>query len=282
MNEIRVLWNNLSREEKFQYTMPKNDVAKEVHVGDTDNDSNVQPFDTRCTPTRFCQMMSTFSDLQKDAVRDLGFGNLLMLNCGYLRRDLCAWLVNKFDTTTSTIELHGKSFILNSSIFSHVMGISDRWDTVNIDGAIQDSWRTKFTITNRGIKLLHLEDLLKNNKTSDDDFKVIFCLHMFGTVLAPAAGEYVDAQYLNVLFDVGNINEKHWARWCFDQLVISIQKFKSKSSRYIGGCVLFLEVSISEYTPPTAPTDNSEKAKHDIPPHDVLHMILKEIQQLRT
>ncbi|KAK3232475.1 hypothetical protein Dsin_004356 [Dipteronia sinensis] len=222
--------------------MPKNDVAEKVHVCDTDNDSNIQPFDTRCTLTRFCQMMSTFSDLQKDAVRDLGFGNLLMLNCGYLRCDLCAWLVNKFDTTTSTIELHGKSFILNPSIFSHVMGISDRGDTVNIDGAIHDSWRTKFTITNRGIKLLHLEDLLKNNKTTDDDFKVRFCLHMFGTVLAPAAGEYVDARYLNVLFDV----------------------------------------SICEYTPPAAPTDNSEKAKHDIPPDAVLHMILKEIQQLRT
>ncbi|KAK3218390.1 hypothetical protein Dsin_012360 [Dipteronia sinensis] len=133
MNDIRVSWNNLSREEKLQYTMPKNDVDEKVHVGDTDNDSNVQPFDTRCTPTRFCQMMSTFSDLQKDAVRDLGFGNLLMLNYGFLRRDLCAWLVNKFDITTLTIELHGKSFILNPSIFSHVMGISDRGDIVNID-----------------------------------------------------------------------------------------------------------------------------------------------------
>ncbi|KAK3184912.1 hypothetical protein Dsin_032198 [Dipteronia sinensis] len=212
MNEIRVSWNNLSREEKLQYTKPKNDVAEKVHVRGTDNDSNIQSFDTRCTPTRFCQMMSTFSDLQKDTVRALGFGNLLMLNCGYLRLDLCAWLVNKFDTTTSTIELHGKSFILNPSIFSHVMGISDRGDTVNIDGAIHDSWRTKFIITNRGIKLLHLEDLLKNNKTADDDFKV----------------------------------------------------------------------SVSEYTPPAAATDNSEHPKHDIPPDDVLHMILKEILQLRT
>ncbi|KAK3211526.1 hypothetical protein Dsin_016232 [Dipteronia sinensis] len=257
--------------------MPKNDVDEKVLVGDTDNDNNVQLFKTRCNLTRFCLMMSTFSYLQKDAVQELGFGNLLMLNCGFLLRDFCAWLVNKFDTTTSTIELHGKSFKLNPSMFSHVIGISDRGDTVNIEGAIHDSWRTKFTITNPDIKLLHLENLLKSNKTADDDFKVRFCLHMLGTVLAPTAGEYVDARYLNVLFDVGNINGKNWARWCFDQVVISIKIFKSKSSRYIGGCVLFLEVYISEYTPPAAPTDNSEKAKHDIPLDDVLHMILKEI-----
>ncbi|KAK2641756.1 hypothetical protein Ddye_023519 [Dipteronia dyeriana] len=97
------------------------------------------------------------------------------------------------------------------------MGIYDGGDTIYIDGAIHDNWRTNFSITNCGIKLLHLEDLLKNNKTVDDDFKVTFFLHMLGTVLAPAAREYVDARYLNVLFDVGNIKGKNWARWCFDQ-----------------------------------------------------------------
>ncbi|KAI9156695.1 hypothetical protein LWI28_010743 [Acer negundo] len=204
-----------------------------------------------------------------------------MLNCGFLRRELFAWLVNKFDTTTLSIELHGKSFKLDPSIFSHVMGISDRGDTMYIDGAIPDIWRTKFSITNRGIKLLYLEGLLKNNKTGDDDFKVTFCLHMLGTVLAPAAGEYVDARYLNVLAHVGNIKGKNWARWCFDQLVISIEKFQSKSARYISGCVLFLEVSMNEYTPLAAPSDNSDKAKHEIPNDDVFHMVLKEIQQLR-
>ncbi|KAK3193698.1 hypothetical protein Dsin_025008 [Dipteronia sinensis] len=283
MNEIHVswnkeTWNNLFREEKSQYTMPKNDVDEKVHVSDTDNDSNVQPFNTRCTPTQFYQMMSTFSHLQKDAVLELGFGNLLMLNCGFLRPELCAWLVNKFDTTTLSIELHGKSFKLNPS----VMGIFDKGDIIYIDGAIHDSRRTKFFITNRGIKLLHFKDLLKNNKTADDDFKVRFCLHMLGTVLAPAAEEYVNARFLNVLTDMGNINGKNWARWCFDQLVISIDKFQSKSARYIGGCVLFLEVSNSEYTQPAAPSDNSDKAKHDIPPDDVLHMVVEEIQQLRT
>ncbi|KAK3193924.1 hypothetical protein Dsin_025234 [Dipteronia sinensis] len=141
---------------------------------------------------------------------------------------------------------------------------------------------TKFSITNHDIKLLHLEDLLKNNKTANDDFKVTFCLHMLGTVLASAAREYVDASYLTVLADVGNIYGKNWIRWCFDQLVISIEKLQSKSARYIDGCVLFLEVSISEYTPPAAPSDNSDKAKHDNLPDDVLHMVVKEIQQLRT
>ncbi|KAK2644707.1 hypothetical protein Ddye_019902 [Dipteronia dyeriana] len=81
-------------------------------------------------------------------------------------------VVNKFDTSTLSIKLQGKPFKLDPSIFSHVMGISDRGDRISIVEAIHDSWRTKFSITNHDIKLLHLDDLLKNNKTADDDFKV--------------------------------------------------------------------------------------------------------------
>ncbi|KAK2644699.1 hypothetical protein Ddye_019894 [Dipteronia dyeriana] len=112
------------------------------------------------------------------------------------------------------------------------MGISDSWDRISIVEAIHDSLRTKFSITNQDIKLLHLDDLLKNNKTADDDFKVTFFLHMLVTVLAPAAGEYVDVKYLNVLTDV----------------------------------------SINEYTPPSAHGDNSDKEKADISNDDRIHL----------
>ncbi|KAI9187528.1 hypothetical protein LWI28_029077 [Acer negundo] len=41
------------------------------------------------------------------------------------------------------------------------------------------------------------------------------------------------------------------------------------------------KVFMNEYTPLAAPSDNSDKAKHEIPNDDVFHMVLKEIQQLR-
>ena len=113
---------------------------------------------------------------------------------------------------------------------------------MHVDTHCNDVWRSKFSITNRGIKLPHLENQLRNIKTVDDEFKISFCLYLLGTVLAPAAGEYVDSRYLNVLGDVKNIRGKNWARWCLDQLVIGIEKFNSKRSKYITGCLLFLQV----------------------------------------
>ncbi|KAK2658077.1 hypothetical protein Ddye_011129 [Dipteronia dyeriana] len=220
MHEIRTSWSNMSREEKSHYTMHKNEVVEDKFpVGDTFKENVTLPFHTRCTPYTF------FSD--DDYLFRLAKGC-----CPRFR----------FDISNPSIELHGKSFKLDADVFSHVMGISNIEERISIDRPILKSWRSKFSITSCGIKLVHLDNLLKNNKTADDDFKVTFCLHMLGTVLAPTAGEYVDARYLTVLSDVVSIKGKNWARWCFDQLVTSIQKFQCKSARYIGGCVLFLEL----------------------------------------
>ncbi|TXG64113.1 hypothetical protein EZV62_011107 [Acer yangbiense] len=283
MTEIRDTWNTLSMDEKSKYKMPKEDIVDDKgHPEEAeDEDNKVPPFDTRCTPVRFSEIMSLLSDVQKDAVRELGFSNLLMLKCGRLRRDLCGWLVSKFDTKNLSIELHGKKFTLDPSGFSHIMGISDGGDIVDLHGDLNDVWRSKFRITNRGIKLPQLEEQLKNIKTTDDDFKITFCLYLLGTILAPATGEYVDERYLNVLDDVQNIRGKNWARWCFNQLVAGIEKFNSKSSKYITGCLIFLQVLINDYVAPAASVENVHKAEHNSPNDDMLKLVLLEIQNFR-
>ena len=115
---------------------------------------------------------------------------------------------------------------------------------MQLEGDLNDLWSSKFSISTRGIKLPHLEQKLKSMKTADDDFKITWCLYLLGTLLAPAAGQYVDARYLNVLSDVNNIRRKNWATWCFDQFVSRVHKFNSTKSKYITGCLLFLQVRI--------------------------------------
>ncbi|TXG51660.1 hypothetical protein EZV62_024184 [Acer yangbiense] len=277
MKEVRDAWNTLSMDEKSKYKMPKEDIVDDKgHLEEAADD-----------------------DLQ---VRELGFSNLFMLNCGRLRRDLCGWLVSKFDTSNLSIELHGKRFTLDPLVFSHIIGISDGGDSVVLDGDVNHVWRSKYSITNRGIRLPQLEEQLKNIKTTDDDFKITFCLYLFGTILAPTAGEYVDERYLNILGDVQNIRGKNWARWCFNQLVAGIQKFNSKSSKYITGCLLFLQlfyfhvidwqptiidknsvpvVLINDYVPPAASIEHVHKAEHNRPNDDMLTLVLQEIQSFR-
>ncbi|KAK2634905.1 hypothetical protein Ddye_029697 [Dipteronia dyeriana] len=96
------------------------------------------------------------------------------------------------EETTKDNDIHPfdtRSFTLDPIVFSHIMGISNGEDIVHVDRVVNDNWRTKFSISNRGIKLPYLEEQLKNIKISNDDFKIAFCLYLFGVILAPAAGE---------------------------------------------------------------------------------------------
>ncbi|KAI9156756.1 hypothetical protein LWI28_011721 [Acer negundo] len=51
---------------------------------------------TRCTPSRLRRIVDRLSEEKKEAVRGLGFGNLLLLRCGRLRLKICGWLLFYF------------------------------------------------------------------------------------------------------------------------------------------------------------------------------------------
>ncbi|TXG70056.1 hypothetical protein EZV62_004991 [Acer yangbiense] len=142
---------------------------------------------TRCTPSRLCRIVGNLTEEQKDVVRAVGFGNLLLLKCGRLCREFYRWIVSSFDTKSSSLHIHGKTIRIDSSCFAHVMGIPDHGAPTHIHGAVSnlDYWAYKFSITSLGIDVKHIEDRFQVIKTYDDEFKVTFCLFILGTLLAP-------------------------------------------------------------------------------------------------
>ncbi|TXG60853.1 hypothetical protein EZV62_012216 [Acer yangbiense] len=187
--------------------------------------------------------------------------------------------VPPFDTRCTT------KFTLDPSVISHIMGISDGGDIVDLHGDLNDVWRSKFRITNRGIKLPQLEEQLKSIKTTDDDFKITFYLYLLGTILAPTAGEYVDERYLNVLGDVQNIRD--WQPTIVDKKSLPVVSWTSVNIKKCmkqlrqQGCYGTGKVLINDYVAPTASTENVHKAEHNSPNDDMLKLVLLEIQNFR-
>ncbi|TXG55843.1 hypothetical protein EZV62_017156 [Acer yangbiense] len=150
--------------------------------------------------------------------------------------------------TACAIDIHGRRFAINSSVFSRVLGISDQGDQICISGDVPnfDFWKSKFAITSRGIFLKDIEHSLEEMTTADDEFKVTLCLFLLGTILCPSAIDYVQTGYLIPLGDVGSIGTKNWSSWCFSALCEGIEKFQKNRQRLktccISGCVLFLEL----------------------------------------
>ncbi|TXG73512.1 hypothetical protein EZV62_002091 [Acer yangbiense] len=213
------------------------------HLGHED-----QTINTRCTASRWCRIVKKLSEEQKVVVRVLGFGNLLVLNCGRLRLKICRWFVDNFDAKACSIDIHGWRFVINSSVFARVSGISDQGDQISIyeDVPNKDFWKSKIAMTSRGIVLKDIKHYLEEMTTADDKFKVTLYLFLLGTIISPSATDYVHTGYLIPLRDVGSICTKNWSSWCFSSLCEGIEKFQINRQRMktccIFGCVLFFQL----------------------------------------
>ncbi|KAI9178155.1 hypothetical protein LWI28_023348 [Acer negundo] len=163
-----------------------------------------ETINTRCTLSRWCRIVKKLSEEQKQAVHTLGFGNLLALDYRHLLLKICRWLIDNFDTKASSIDIHGRRFMLNSFVFARVLGISDSRDQISISGDVPnlDFWKSKFSITSRGIFLKDIKHSLEEMTTTDDEFNVTLCLFLLGTILSPSANDYVQTGYLIPLRDV--------------------------------------------------------------------------------
>ncbi|KAI9153272.1 hypothetical protein LWI28_008660 [Acer negundo] len=128
--------------------------------------------------TLTCLQQMKKSQAQKQVVHELGFRNLLALDCGCLRLKICRWLVDNFDTKASSIDIHGRRFVIKSSVLARVLEISDLGDQISISGEVPnlDFWKSKFPTISRGIFLKGIEHSLEEMTMTDDEFKVTLCL----------------------------------------------------------------------------------------------------------
>ncbi|KAJ7970624.1 E3 ubiquitin-protein ligase [Quillaja saponaria] len=97
---------------------------------------------------------------QKDLVKSMGFGSLVGLRCQALRRSLCLWLLERFNTTNHSLEICNKQIPLTPKDVELVMGLSASGkDVVNSgpDDIITDL-RDSYSATNRGISVRFLEE----------------------------------------------------------------------------------------------------------------------------
>ncbi|PRQ23916.1 hypothetical protein RchiOBHm_Chr6g0266671 [Rosa chinensis] len=205
----------------------------------------VKPKILRCRPKLFKDVVSRFSDEKKVAVEEMGFGLLLQLQCEHLQLGLCGWLIDRFDPSKSSIEVHGKRFNLGPTDFENIMGVKDGGHDVEIRGSKADIQELKdihFGNRYRICNMSEIAEKLKETNSVDDTFRVGFVLFALATFLCPSSSGDLTAKFLHPLRDINGIKFKNWATFSFSFLVESLSTFKKKNTTCIGGCVLFLKL----------------------------------------
>ncbi|CAA2938361.1 uncharacterized protein LOC111382790 [Olea europaea subsp. europaea] len=198
---------------------------------------------TRCSPGRLLNVLQRLTPDQKDAVKSMGFGSILNLRCRTLRRSLCLWLLERFNTVRRSLEICGERIPLTPQDVELVMGLaSSGKDVVNSgpDDVITDL-RKKYNATNRGISVRLLEERLSVPEAGED-FKRSFLLYVLGTLLCPTARLDVSPSFLHFLTNMDVVHQYNWGKFLLDRLVREVARFRQGKQRAVGGCLLFLQL----------------------------------------
>nr|XP_048326885.1 uncharacterized protein LOC107413262 isoform X2 [Ziziphus jujuba var. spinosa] len=208
-----------------------------------------QSFEIRCSSNRLSALVATFSEEKRKAVQEIGFGSLINNNLCGIRKDLCIWLVQKFDPLTTSIDLHGKVFKISSKDVERLMGLIDSGSSVELIKPTPDmeDMMKKHCTSEQRISIAQLNKRLSKATVANDDFKIRFTLFVIGTILCPGLSGKLPASYLHLLKNVDSIRQKNWASWTFSSLIESVHRYKrceqQKSGRQrISGCILLLQL----------------------------------------
>ncbi|KAL8546801.1 hypothetical protein ACS0TY_006497 [Phlomoides rotata] len=239
-------WKLMSPEEKSKYTNRAREVW-DKYLSTTParvpKPRRQTKLVTRCSPGRLLNVLQRLTPDQNAAVKSMGFGSILNLRCRTLRRSLCLWLLEKFNTVRRSLEICGERIPLTPRDVELVMGLaSSGKDVVNSgpDELIAEL-RKKYNATNRGISVRLLEDRLAVPEAGED-FKRSFLLYVLGTLLCPTARLDVSPSFLHFLTDMDIIHQYNWGKFLLDRLVREVARYRQGKQRAVGGCLLFLQL----------------------------------------
>ncbi|KAJ6752823.1 E3 UBIQUITIN-PROTEIN LIGASE SINA-LIKE 2 [Salix koriyanagi] len=224
-------WKSMSLEEKAKYTKRAREPRKQTKLV------------TRCSPGRLFNVLQRLSAEQRAAVKIMGFGSLLDLRCRTLRRSLCLWLLERFNTSGCSLQICGVHIPLSPRDVEIVLGLAASGkDVINTgpDDLIADL-RHSYNATNRGISVRLLEERLAAPEAGED-FKRSFVLYALGTLLSPTARLDVSPSFLHFLTSMDVVHQYNWGKFLLDRLVREVSRFHQGKQRAVGGCLLFLQL----------------------------------------
>nr|KAJ0209329.1 hypothetical protein LSAT_V11C400166970 [Lactuca sativa] len=228
--EIKDLWTVLPKEEIETYGQT-NGPRTRIQCSDTEFVNSWKELgEERCT-------------ILRTNLKDNPFQSLLELDGGVRNNDLILDLVSIFNVSNKSLNINGHDYRVTPEEFTHIMGIKDGVEEIDLKKhpskelktLFADSNPCQFTVSNKKIAV-HLKSNDMNIAT-----KAYALLSLLRIVCAPGRGS-LNGKYLN---NIDDMNHKRWATHAIETLVQSIASFQNRKGlkqKYLGGCVLFLQL----------------------------------------
>lgn len=202
-----------------------------------------------CSPSRFGNVISKLSEDQKEAIRELGFGCMLLMHPVKVRRLLCLWLAEAYDSQTRRFKIEDTFIPISLWDVHCLMGIPTTGQKIEImENKPNKTLQSLYMDPTKGaITLSYLAKCIEEKSVADEHFIRRFMLLMIGTILAPNAKNEVRPCFLNIIEDVSCIQTFNWADFTLEYLLDSLALYKSQESKYLRGNLALLQVFILFY-----------------------------------
>jgi hypothetical protein len=205
---------------------------------------NYQGFRTKLSLPKFVAVTKRLTLSQKKLVADIGFEQLLHVNCEYLPRNLIAFLVTNFDSQTRSLCLpNGPPVKLNAHCINKVLGtpiggslIGKKVDP-RLRAAIGD-----LTLCKGHYPTISELDKILTRELDGDNFKIVFTLYAMTAFLCPTSHDAVSPDYLHIVENPAEIATFDFSTAVLRKLVSSIEAFNAGTSSVLGGNLFSLMV----------------------------------------
>ncbi|XVE84341.1 hypothetical protein DITRI_Ditri17bG0004800 [Diplodiscus trichospermus] len=210
------------------------------------NSNPIGSFSTRFSLSSFVKRVEKLTNDQKNAIKKVGFGNLLLLPNQMLSKNLLVELMERWNSEECGFMLLPGMVKITLMDVALILGIRVIGDPVLLteDEAFSDLesdygaalWKRKITVASLESRLDSLGEVV------DEDFVRTFILFTFGTLLFPNANGKVDSRYLSFLKDLDNIGHFAWGAAVLEDIFMWLNKRKESNVQYVGGCLILLQI----------------------------------------
>lgn len=208
----------------------------------------VRNFNTRFSLQTFVKRVEKLSDNQKTAIKGMGFGHLIQMPYQSLSRNLLAELMDRWDCQKRAFLFVPGEIAMTLMDVVLILGLRVTGKPVVLKESepyIQLEREYGALIWNRKIPIASIEERLDSlGEAVNNDFIRSFLLFTFGTILFPNANGKVDSRYLSLLQDLDEVCHCAWGAAVLENIVDWLCKRRETNVQSMGGCLIFLQVSV--------------------------------------
>ncbi|KAF5741022.1 Cysteine proteinases superfamily protein putative isoform 3 [Tripterygium wilfordii] len=240
----------------------------------------------RCAPMRLYDTMVKIKkdDAKRKDIEDIGLGCLIEMNGFVLHRGLVNALFGRFDPKNMVLRVHGLELNVSAKDVEHVLGLKDRGLDIkklcSLDAQSDlQQCRADLGFERTGeIFAGYLEERI-TSLPAGLKHKAAFLLYALLVFLRPETGMKVSDLMIRFLPHIGRLKKFNWASYVLDGIVEWAEKVAEKPRGYIGGCGLFLMVSLMDWKVDTVMREQKLILSEMKSMFDLLRTTMEKIQR---